>query len=126
MGLAELRLQVPTAQADKRPQCQKAGQDGHGPFAHSRNDHHAQLLAQLLDEDIPLRHLPCLDLYNPEDPFRLPTIRELSNPINLVEWLGVSTMGFPEPFTFGIRAYLFLKHRWHNYDENGSCFSQVI
>ena len=70
----------------------------------------------LLDEDIPLQHLPCLDLYNPEDPFRLPTIRELSNPINLVEWLGVSTMGFPEPFTFGIRAYRFLKHRWHNHD----------
>ena len=70
----------------------------------------------LLDKDIPLRHLPCLDLYNPEDPFRLPTIKELSNPINLVEWLGVSTMGFPEPFTFGIRAYQFLKHRWHNYD----------
>ncbi|MBW2410070.1 MAG: glycosyltransferase family 4 protein [Deltaproteobacteria bacterium] len=70
----------------------------------------------LLDKDIPLRHLACLDLYNPEDPFRLPTIKELSNPINLVEWLGVSTMGFPEPFTFGIRAYRFLKHRWHNYD----------
>ena len=70
----------------------------------------------LLDEDIPLRYLPCLDLYNPEDPFRLPTIRELSNPINLVEWLGVSTMGFPEPFTFGIRAYQFLRHRWHTYD----------
>lgn len=70
----------------------------------------------LLDEDIPLRHLPCLDLYNPEDPFRLPSIRELSNPINLVEWLGVSTMGFPEPFTFGIRAYRFLRHRWHTYD----------
>jgi len=70
----------------------------------------------LLDEDIPLRHLPCLDLYNPEDPFRLPTIRELSDPINLVEWLGVSTMGFPEPFTFGIRAYQFLKRRWHTYD----------
>jgi glycosyltransferase involved in cell wall biosynthesis len=69
-----------------------------------------------LDADIPLRHLPCLDLYNPEDPFRLPSLKELSNPINLVEWLGVSTMGFPEPFTFGIRAYLFLKHRWHNYD----------
>jgi glycosyltransferase involved in cell wall biosynthesis len=70
----------------------------------------------LLGEDIPLRHLPCLDLYNPEDPFRLPTIRELSDPINLVEWLGVSTMGFPEPFTFGIRAYQFLKRRWHTYD----------
>jgi glycosyltransferase involved in cell wall biosynthesis len=69
-----------------------------------------------LDNDIPLHHLWGLDLYNPEDPFRVPTLKELSNPINLMEWLGVSTMGFPEPFTFGIRAYLFLKPRLQNYD----------
>ena len=69
-----------------------------------------------LDDDIPLHHLTCLDLYNPADPFRVPTLKELSNPINLMEWLGVSTMGFPEPFTFGIRAYLYLKSRLHTYD----------
>ncbi|MCP4373148.1 MAG: glycosyltransferase family 4 protein [Deltaproteobacteria bacterium] len=69
-----------------------------------------------LDSDIPVFRLPCLDLYNPEDPFRIPTIKELSNPINLIEWLGVSTMGFPEPFTFGIRAYLFLRNKLHKYD----------
>jgi glycosyltransferase involved in cell wall biosynthesis len=69
-----------------------------------------------LDGDIPLIHLPCLDLYNPEDPFRVPTCKELSNPINLIEWIGVSTMGFPEPFTFGLRAYLFLRKRFHAYD----------
>ncbi|UCE52054.1 MAG: glycosyltransferase family 4 protein [Desulfobacterales bacterium] len=70
----------------------------------------------LLDEDIPIFQIPCLDLYNPEDPFRMPTVKELLNPINLVEWLGVSTMGFPEPFTFGLRAYQFLKSRWYKYD----------
>jgi glycosyltransferase involved in cell wall biosynthesis len=70
----------------------------------------------LLDRDIPIFYLPCLDLYNPEDPFRMPSIKELADPINFVEWLGVSTMGFPEPFTFGLRAYKFLKHRWHKYD----------
>ena len=69
-----------------------------------------------LDDDIPLHHLWGLDLYNPEDPFRVPTLKELANPINLLEWLGVSTMGFPEPFTFGLRAYLYLKTRLHNYD----------
>ncbi len=69
-----------------------------------------------LDDDIPLHPLTCLDLYNPADPFRVPTLKELSNPINLMEWLGVSTMGFPEPFTFGIRAYLYLKSRLHTYD----------
>lgn len=70
----------------------------------------------LLDDDIPLIQLPCLDLYNPDDPFRVPTLRELSEPINLIEWLGVSTMGFPEPFTFGLRAYRYLRTRFHRYD----------
>jgi glycosyltransferase involved in cell wall biosynthesis len=70
----------------------------------------------LLDQDIPVFQIPCLDLYDPEDPFRMPTVKELLNPINFVEWVGVSTMGFPEPFTFGLRAYRFLKPRWHQYD----------
>ncbi|UCG07808.1 MAG: glycosyltransferase family 4 protein [Desulfobacterales bacterium] len=69
-----------------------------------------------LDEDIPVFKLPCLDLYDPENPFRMPTVKELLDPINFVEWVGVSTMGFPEPFTFGLRAYQFLKQRWHQYD----------
>jgi len=69
-----------------------------------------------LDDDIPLHHLKGLDLYDPQDPFRVPTLGELSDPINLMEWLGVSTMGFPEPFTFGLRAYLYLKSRLHTYD----------
>jgi glycosyltransferase involved in cell wall biosynthesis len=69
-----------------------------------------------LDDDIPVHQLPCLDLYNPEDPFRIPAPQELMDPINLVEWIGVSTMGFPEPFTFGLRAYQFLRSRLHRYD----------
>ena len=60
--------------------------------------------------------LPGLDLYNPENPFRVPTLKELADPINIMEWLGVSTMGFPEPFTFGMRAYLFLRRRYQDYD----------
>lgn len=57
-----------------------------------------------------------LDLYNAEYPFRLPTFRELLRPLNFIEWFGVSTMGFPEPFTFGLRAYRFLKKRLHRFD----------
>ena len=70
----------------------------------------------LLDDDIPMYQLPCLDLYNPEDPFRIPAPKELLDPFNLVEWLGVSTMGFPELFTFGLRAYQFLRSRLDRYD----------
>ena len=64
----------------------------------------------LLDDDIPVHRLPCLDLYNPDDLFRVPSVSELADPIHLIEWLGVSTMGFPEPFTFGLRAFLHLRH----------------
>ena len=69
-----------------------------------------------LDPDIPVHRLPCLDLYNPENPFRTPTLRELADPVNLIEWIGVSTTGFPEPFTFGLRAYRFLRRRFRDFD----------
>ena len=69
-----------------------------------------------LDEKINFFQLSGLDLYNPDDPFRMPSLKELSDPVNFMEWLGVSSMGFPEPFTFGIRAYRFLKKRTHKYD----------
>jgi len=82
--------------------------------------HHVEVVSgpsdPLLNNDIPLFRLPCLDLYNPENLFRTPTLKELSDPINLIEWLGVSTMGFPEPFIFGFRAYQFLRDKFHNYD----------
>ena len=82
--------------------------------------HHVEVVTgppnPLLDDNIPVFQLPCLDLYNPENPFRIPSLQELSNPINLVEWLSVSTMGFPEPFTFGFRAWNFLKNRFNQYD----------
>lgn len=82
--------------------------------------HHVDVVSGLpapqLDEKINLFQLPGLDLYNPADPFRMPSFKELSDPVNLLEWLGVSTMGFPEPYTFGIRAYRFLKKRPFKYD----------
>jgi glycosyltransferase involved in cell wall biosynthesis len=61
----------------------------------------------VLEDGIPLHRLPSLDLYNPDALFRVPSLRELGSFINLLEWLGVSTGGFPEPFTFGLRARRF-------------------
>lgn len=69
-----------------------------------------------LDSEISLYDLTGLDLYNPQDLFRLPSLRELAHPLNLWEWVGVSTMGFPEPFVFGVRAYRFLRRRLQRYD----------
>lgn len=70
----------------------------------------------LLDPDVKLSMLNCLNLYDPENMFRVPTIDEFKNPINLLEWLSVSTMGYPEPFTFGLRAFNFLKNRLDDFD----------
>lgn len=69
-----------------------------------------------LDDNIPLFQLPSLDLYNAENPFRMPRFSELIPPINLIEWLGVSAQGFPEPLTFGMRANRFLKNKANFYD----------
>ena len=69
-----------------------------------------------LDGDISVHPLEGLDLYNPHDPFRVPAITELTDPVSLVEWLGVSSMGFPEPFTFGMRLYRYLSKRRVSFD----------
>jgi glycosyltransferase involved in cell wall biosynthesis len=69
-----------------------------------------------LHADIAVNQLPCLDLYNPDALFRVPSLKELSNPVNFAEWVGVSTMGFPEPFTFGIRAFQFMQNNSRRYD----------
>lgn len=69
-----------------------------------------------LDAETPVHRLPCLDLYDPENPFRTPRPHELADPLNLLEWIGVSTMGFPEPLTFSLRAFRFLRSRVADYD----------
>ncbi|MDM8517319.1 glycosyltransferase family 4 protein [Desulfobacterales bacterium HSG16] len=82
--------------------------------------HHVEVVSgppdPILDDDIPVHSLASLDLYNPDDLFRIPSLKELSNPVNMIEWLQVATLGFPEPFTFGLRAWAFLKNRLHQYD----------
>ncbi len=69
-----------------------------------------------LDQDIPVHRLDSLDLYDPADPFRVPRSHELRDPANFYEWLNVSTMGFPEPFLFGAKAFYFLKSQVRRFD----------
>ncbi len=68
------------------------------------------------NNNVTLTMLKTLDLYNPEDLFRTPTLNELVDPINLIEWLDVSTMGYPEPMTFGMRVKKHLKETKKEYD----------
>ena len=65
---------------------------------------------------VTLTMLKTLDLYNPEDLFRTPRLEELKDPINLIEWLDISLMGYPEPLTFGMRVKNHLKETRKRYD----------
>ncbi len=83
--------------------------------------HHVDIISGPPDfamdcDNVNVYRMSSLDLYNPENLFRKPTLKELHNPINMLEWMSVSTMGFPEPFIFGIRAKLFLKDSLNKYD----------
>jgi glycosyltransferase involved in cell wall biosynthesis len=69
-----------------------------------------------LAEGISLYKIPGLDLYNPEHLFRVRNIRELASPVNQFEFISMCSGGFPEPFTFGIRAHLHLRKRRKKYD----------
>jgi glycosyltransferase involved in cell wall biosynthesis len=69
-----------------------------------------------LNSNIILTMLNTLDLYNPEDLFRTPRLKELNDPVNLLEWLDVSAMGYPEPLTFGMRVIRHLKETKKTFD----------
>lgn len=58
----------------------------------------------VLDDGVTLRRVPSLDLWNEEHFFRLPTLRELRDPIHFSEWARTMTGAFPEPRTFTQRA----------------------
>ncbi|MBF0449314.1 MAG: glycosyltransferase family 4 protein [Candidatus Magnetomorum sp.] len=60
--------------------------------------------------------LQSLNLYDPDNLFRTPRVKELRSLINLYEWLSVCAMGFPEPTSFGFRAYQYLHSRIQDYD----------
>lgn len=51
-----------------------------------------------------LYKVPSLDLWNEQALMRTPTLRELTDPINLSEWAQTRTGSFPEPLTFSQRV----------------------
>ncbi len=58
----------------------------------------------VLCEGVRLVKVPSLDLYRDSDAFRLPRLRELESPSDLVEVATMLAGGFPEPRTFSLRA----------------------
>ncbi|WP_321492991.1 glycosyltransferase family 4 protein [uncultured Desulfobacter sp.] len=70
----------------------------------------------LVNPRVKLTMLDTLDLYNPQNLFRTPRIEELKDPVNLIEWLDISAMGYPEPMTFGMRVKRYMAGRTKRYD----------
>lgn len=69
-----------------------------------------------LDSNVHLHKLPSLDLYNAEHPFRLKKVSALVNPLNMYEFITMCAGRFPEPYTFGARAYNYLQKHKMKYD----------
>jgi len=81
-----------------------------------------------LDPGVRLHQLPSLDLYNAEHPFRLKKVSSLANPLNMYEFITMCTGRFPEPYTFGVRAYRYLQKNKKKYDivHDNQCLSYGI
>jgi glycosyltransferase involved in cell wall biosynthesis len=58
----------------------------------------------VLDDGVGWVPVPSLDLYRPEDPFRIPHPREFKTRYDLAEFALMCTAGFPEPRTFSWRV----------------------
>jgi len=69
-----------------------------------------------LADGVPLVEVPSLDLYRPDDPFRVPHPREFRDGIDVLEFALMCTAGFPEPLTFSLRARRVLRPRRGDFD----------
>ena len=69
-----------------------------------------------LDDMSQLVEIPSLDLYRSSHPFRVPFPHEIRDSIDLREFLLMCGAGFPEPYTFSLRARRLLQDRRADFD----------
>jgi glycosyltransferase involved in cell wall biosynthesis len=69
-----------------------------------------------LDDPSQLVRVPSLDLYRKDHPFRVPWPHELRDTIDLREFALMCGAGFPEPYTFSLRARRLLRTRRAEFD----------
>jgi glycosyltransferase involved in cell wall biosynthesis len=73
-----------------------------------------------VDEGVGFTPVPSLNLYRDPDPFRVPHLREFINlpPVSVaaLEFAVMCTAGFPEPWTFSLRARRILAGRRNEFD----------
>ena len=70
----------------------------------------------VLDEGVGWVPVPSLDLYRDPDPFRVPKPREFRSLTDLREFGLMCTAGFPEPWSFSVRARKVLASRRGEFD----------
>jgi len=63
-----------------------------------------------------LTKVPSLDLYRPENPFRVPWPWEFKTTIDVREFLIMCGGGFPEPYSFSLRVRRLLQGRRDDFD----------
>jgi glycosyltransferase involved in cell wall biosynthesis len=69
-----------------------------------------------LFDDEQLTRVPSLDLYRPENPFRVPWPWEFKSRYDVAEFAIMCAAGFPEPYTFSLRARKLLRGRRADFD----------
>jgi glycosyltransferase involved in cell wall biosynthesis len=69
-----------------------------------------------LDDGVALTRVPSLDLYRDPDPFRRPRLTEFRDVVDLREYAIMARGGFPEPFTFSLRAARLMRRRAREFD----------
>ena len=69
-----------------------------------------------LPPGVPLVPVPSLDLYRATDPFRTPAREEFRDALDVAEFAMMCTAGFPEPFTYSVRARRALRGRRADFD----------
>jgi glycosyltransferase involved in cell wall biosynthesis len=63
-----------------------------------------------------LTRVPSLDLYRPENPFRVPWPWEFKTRVDVAEFGIMCAAGFPEPYTFSLRVRRLLRNRRADFD----------
>ena len=82
-----------------------------------------------LDSAIELVKIPSLGMFETDNRAKLFSPKLFFRPLDLYEWLTVMTGGFPEPYTYGKRAYSYLKERKNSFDvilDNQSLASSLL
>jgi glycosyltransferase involved in cell wall biosynthesis len=69
-----------------------------------------------LDDPAQLVRVPSLDLYRPENPFRVPGPWEFRTSIDVAEFGIMCGAGFPEPYAFSMRVRRLLRGRRGDFD----------